>query len=296
MAACTQADGRVIDQRIMPGESEIFVKRSALPVLSISHLRVARGSTVILQDISWTVARRQHWAILGPNGCGKTSLLRALTGYLTPTSGTISVLGRTYGKTDWRALRVRTGLVTTALQTSIPPTETAMETVISGKFAQLDLWTKITPSLGAAALKLLRIAGASHLAERSWAHLSQGERQRVLIARALMARPELLILDEPCAGLDPLAREHFLGLLDRLARRTDCPALILVTHHIEEITPAFSHTLLLRAGRVIKAGPVRSTLTNRALAETFGTDVRLARRDGVYRLTLPRSARNSRTL
>jgi iron complex transport system ATP-binding protein len=285
-----------IDQRIRSHESEIFVKQKAPPILAVSALRVTRGATPILRDVTWEVLRGQHWVVLGPNGCGKTSLLRALTGYLPPTSGKIEVLGRVYGKADWRDLRTRVGLVASALQMSIPLAEPAIETVISGKFAQLDLWAKISRSDRTEALRLLRLTGAAHLAGREWIHLSQGERQRVLIARALMARPELLILDEPCAGLDPLAREHFLGFVNRLARRRGSPSLVLVTHHVEEITPAFSHALLLRSGQVVAAGPLASALTSGTLRVAFGSTVRLLRRDGRLRLALPRSTRNSRVL
>ena len=272
------------------------MKLKASPILSVSDLRLARGSTTILRDVTWKVERGEHWVILGPNGCGKTSLLRALTGYLPPTTGKIAVFGRVYGETDWRELRKRIGLVTSSLQMSIPFAEPVMETVISGKFAQLDLWAKIGRSDRTAAMRLLRLTGAAHLAEREWIHLSQGERQRVLIARALMAKPELLILDEPCAGLDPLAREHFLGLINRIALHRSSPSLVLVTHHVEEITPAFSHALVLRAGQVVAAGPLTTALTSGTLSAAFGATMRLLRRDGRLQLALPRSARKSRVL
>lgn len=266
------------------------------PVLNVAGLSVERGSTTILRNVSWQVGRGQHWVILGPNGSGKTSLLRVLTGYLPPSAGCIDVFGRVYGKTDWRDLRKRIGIVSSSLQISIPLAETTLETVISGKFAQLDLWAKVTPGDRAVGLRLLRQVGLSAAADREWVHLSQGERQRVLIARALMGRPELLILDEPCSGLDPVARESFLGLVERLARQAQCPSLVLVTHHVEEVTPAFTHALLLRAGRVVAAGHRRSTFTSHRLSETFGVPVRLSRRAGKLQLTLPRSLRASRTL
>jgi iron complex transport system ATP-binding protein len=260
------------------------------PILDVSALTVERGRTAILRDITWRVERGQHWVILGPNGCGKTSLLRALTGYMPPTGGAISVLGRRYGGCDWRDLRLCIGLVTSALQISIPPAETAAETVMSGKFAQLDLWAGTTRADRAAALAHLRLLGAAHLAGREWGFLSQGERQRVLIARALMTRPRILILDEPCSGLDPVARDCFLGFVEKLARRRASPALVLVTHHVEEITPAFTHALLLRGGGVTAGGPLAKVLTARALSEAFGAPMRLARRDGVWRLAFPRAA------
>ena len=248
-------------------------------ILEVNHLRIARGPTTILKDVNWRVARGEHWVILGANGSGKTSLLKALTGYLSPTAGALSLLGRHYGACDWRELRLQIGVVTSAFTLAIPPAEIALDTVISGKFAQLDLWHRVSARDRAAARRLLRRIGLAHLAAREWACLSQGERQRVLIARALMARPRLLILDEPCAGLDPLAREKFLQFIDALVRRRHARqcALVLVTHHVEEIMPAFTHALLLRAGGVLAAGPVRRVLTSGNLSATFDAPMKLAR-------------------
>ena len=258
------------------------------PVLEVTGLRVQRGRTAILRGIDWRVAHGQHWAILGANGSGKTSLLKALTGYLSPTVGEITLLGQRYGESDWRELRLKIGVVTSAFAASVPPSEIALETVVSGKYAQLDLWHAGTRADHVAAQKLLRSVGLARTADREWACLSQGERQRVLIARALMARPRLLILDEPCAGLDPVAREKFLRLVETLARRRTAPSLVLVTHHVEEITPAFTHALLLRAGRVIAAGPRRAVLTSANLSATFGSQLSLARTGGRYRLAFAR--------
>jgi len=261
-------------------------------ILEVNNLRVARGDTTILNDVSWHVEHGEHWAILGANGSGKTSLLKALTGYLSPTSGDVSLLGRRYGTCDWRDLRLKIGVVMSAFATSIPPAEVALDTVVSGKFAQLDLWHRVSSEDRAAAMRLLRANRLGHLAKREWLYLSQGERQRVLIARALMSRPQLLILDEPCAGLDPVARENFLVYIEELASRAGTgrrsgkasPALVLVTHHVEEITPAFSHALLLRGGRVHAAGPRERVLTSENLSATFGAPLRLARSGVRYRL------------
>jgi iron complex transport system ATP-binding protein len=251
-----------------------------LPILEVNGLRVERGRTAILRGINWRVLPGEHWVVLGANGSGKTSLLKSLTGYLSPTAGQISVLGQRYGANDWRDLRLKIGVVTSAFATAIPPAEVALDTVISGKFAQLDLWHTVAPAERTAALRLLASVGLSRLASREWAYLSQGERQRVLIARALMARPRLLILDEPCAGLDPVAREKFLRFLQKRARQKRgplSPCLVLVTHHVEEITPAFSHALLLRGGRVAAAGPRREVLTSDNLSIAFGARVKLLR-------------------
>lgn len=256
-------------------------------LLDIHHLSIRRDRTTLLDSVDWRVEHGQHWVILGPNGCGKTSLLKALTGYLTPSSGGIELLGKRYGESDWRDLRLQVGIATSALQASVPPDEPALETVISGKYAQLDLWMKITPADRRAGLKLLRFTGAGGLAARLWCQLSQGERQRILIARALMAKPKLLILDEPCSGLDPVAREQFLHFIEALARRPAAPALVLVTHHVEEITPAFTHALLLKAGRVTGRGPLATTLTSKNLSATFNAAVRLGRRAHRLHLSLP---------
>jgi len=256
-------------------------------VLDVCGLRIERGRSVILDGVSWRVWRGEHWVILGSNGCGKTSLLRAIAGYFPPSSGGVTVLGRAYGECDWRELRLQIGIVTSALEATIPPAETAIETVISGKYAQLDLWMKPKRADEDAAMRLLRFAGAAHLARREWVHLSQGERQRVLIARALMARPRLLILDEPCSGLDPVARGHFLAFIESLARggaeggaASPCPALVFVTHHVEEITPVFTHALLMREGKVVAQGPIGTALTSHTLTRALGVPARLARRGG----------------
>jgi iron complex transport system ATP-binding protein len=242
-------------------------------ILKVSGLRVVRGRTEILRGVDWTVRKGEHWVILGANGSGKTSLLKSITGFLSPTSGAIALLGQNYGESDWRDLKLQLGIVTSALQASIPPAENALETVVSGRYAQLDLWA--SPSRGefAEGRRLLRFVGGAHLAAREWAYLSQGERQRILIARSLMARPRLLILDEPCAGLDPVAREEFLWFVESLAKRRGGPALVLVTHHAEEIMPAFTHALLLREGRVFAAGLKAGVVTTRRLSETFGARV-----------------------
>ncbi|MSU67230.1 MAG: ABC transporter [Opitutia bacterium] len=254
------------------------------PVLEVTGLRVERGNTTILRNVDWRVAPGEHWVILGANGSGKTSLLKALIGFLSPTDGEFSVLGRRYGAADWRELRLHIGVVTSAFTASVPPSEVALETVVSGKYAQLDLWHAGTRADRIAALLLVRSVGLARIAHREWAYLSQGERQRVLIARALMARPQLLILDEPCAGLDPVAREKFLRFLEKLARRRRGPALVLVTHHVEEITPAFTHALMLRAGRVVAAGARADVLTSANLSATFRARLRLSYTAGRYRL------------
>lgn len=252
------------------------------PILQISNLYVQRGDTTILHDIHWSLRPGEHWVLLGPNGCGKTSLLKTLLGYLSPSKGSIELLGNRYGSDDWRDVRIRLGIVTSAIQASIPPAEIAEETVISGKYAQLDLWTATTRADRASARKFLSLMGAEGLAGRPWLYLSQGERQRVLIARALMAKPRVLILDEPCAGLDPVARSEFLSFVERLARTPRAPALVLVTHHIEEIRPVFTHAIALKRGRLVHSGRIRDIITSRVLTDVFEAPMKVRRSGGRY--------------
>ena len=255
------------------------------PLLDIRNLAVLRDRTTLLSNVDWRVEPGEHWVILGPNGCGKTTLLKALTGYMTPSSGEIELLGERYGESDWRDLRLHVGLVTSALQAAVPQDEPALETVVSGKYAQLDLWMKLTPADRRAARKLLRFVNAGELSDRLWGQLSQGERQRILIARALMAKPRVLILDEPCAGLDPVSREQFLKFVESLACQPRGPALVLVTHHVEEITPGFTHALLLKSGRVHAGGARTKTLTSAHLSAIFNAPLRLGRANGRLRLS-----------
>jgi iron complex transport system ATP-binding protein len=255
-------------------------------ILAVSSLRVRRGQTTILDDVSWSVKAGEHWAILGANGSGKTSLLSALTAYLTPTGGAIEVLGRRYGRANWPELRKQIGLVSSAIRQMMHDAEAALETVVSGKYAMIDYWGKVTALDRRRASGILKQIECEYLAERPWFCLSQGERQRLLIGRALMARPRLLILDEPCAGLDPAAREHFLQFLQRLGRRAGAPTLILVTHHVEEIMPVFSHALVLKDGKVLSAGKKVATLKSSLLSRAFNTSVRLRRKNGRYTLSV----------
>ena len=256
------------------------------PVLKISNLCIKRGGTLILDDVNWRVERGQHWAILGANGLGKTSLLSALTGYLMPTTGEISLLDETYGKSDWRELRKKIGLVSSSVRQMMADDEPALETVASGKYAMIDFWGRVSRTENAQALKLLRQVECEYLAERPWQVLSQGERQRVLIGRALMAKPQVLILDEPCAGLDPAAREHFLQFIQRLGAQKNSPTLVLVTHHVEEIMPVFSHVLVLKKGRVLVAGEKLDVVNSKNLSAVFDARMKLQQTGNRYALTV----------
>ena len=267
------------------------MKRKQNAVLEVRNLEVRRGKTMILNRVSWRVERGQHWVILGANGSGKTSLLSALMGYLTPSGGEITVLGRRYGESDWRELRKQIGLVSSSVRQMMSGSEPALHTIVSGKYAMIDFWGRVTQSDRVRALRILKQIECEHLAERPWVFLSQGERQRVVIGRALMAKPRVLILDEPCAGLDPVAREHFLQYLNRLGRRKKAPTLALVTHHVEEIMPVFSHALLLKAGTVLANGRKQTVLGSSMLADAFESSVDLRATNGRYSLTVAPTAK-----
>lgn len=245
------------------------------PILSLKDLYLERNGTKILKGINWTVNAGEHWAILGANGSGKSSLLATLTAYLSPNSGSIQLLGEDYGQTDWQEVRESIGIVSSSLTRRVPNDEPALETVLSGATAQLGYWTRETTVDTAKALRCLSKLKVRKLANRQWGILSQGERQKVFIARALMAEPKLLILDEPCAGLDPVARENFLQSLQILAKSRRAPALIFVTHHIEEIFPEITHTLLLKNGKVLAQGPKNEILNSQNLSKTFGSPVKI---------------------
>jgi iron complex transport system ATP-binding protein len=270
------------------------------PILSLKGLKLVRDGNSILKGIDWRVEPGEHWTILGANGSGKTSLLSTMTGYLTPSAGEIEILGERYGESNWPELRKQIGIVSSSVRHQMANEEQVLLSVISGKYAMIDFWGRVKASDREEALDILRQIDAVHLAERPWRVLSQGERQRVLIGRALMSRPKLLILDEPCTGLDPVAREHFMAFINRLAAapslslgrvgRIAAPTLILVTHHVEEIVSGFSHVLALKAGKVLAAGPRAGMLTSELLSEIFGEPVRLVDHNGRAMLIVEPSA------
>ena len=263
--------------------------KKSQPIFEVEKLRVEREA-VILHEVNWRVERGQHWVILGANGSGKTSLLSALTGYLMPSSGEIRIGSARFGANDWRQVRQSVGLVSSSLGHKIEPDQTARDIVLSGRAAQINFWGRVPAAEAKQAARILRQVRASHLAQRPWRVLSQGERQRVLIGRALMARLRLLFLDEPAAGLDPVAREDFLQFLATLAQGRHAPTLVLVTHHVEEIVPLFTHVLLLRDGKTLAAGAKTAVLTSRHLSTTFSAPVALRRSGARYHLEVGRHA------
>jgi iron complex transport system ATP-binding protein len=251
--------------------------RSGMAIITIHDLRVVRAGTEILKGIQWDVAAKENWVILGANGSGKTTLLSCVTGYVTPSAGTIEVLGKQYGRADWRELRKEVGLVSSGIRHWIEDRQTALDVVASGRNAELNLWHPADERLLRDARKNLRQVECANLGDRPWALLSQGERQRVLIGRALMARYRILILDEPCAGLDPVARERFLQFLSRLALTDKTPNLVFVTHHVEEILPCFDKALVLREGEILSQGAIGRVITSRTMSQAFDAEIAVRR-------------------
>jgi iron complex transport system ATP-binding protein len=255
------------------------------PALELRDVSYVADGKKILDTINWTVERGEHWAILGPNGSGKTTLLRLASGYLWPNRG-----GEIYRNgellTFLPELRKSIGWVTASLVNEIPIHERAIDTVVSGKFAQIGylggFWGQASRADYARARRYLRELGAARLRERQFGTLSQGEQQKVLVARARMTKPYLIILDEPCAGMDPGARESFLASLKRLGAQKKIPALIYVTHHVEEILPMFQKTLVLRDGKVLHAGKMQDALKPGVLRELYGAPLSLIRRKGRF--------------
>jgi len=254
-------------------------------ILSLRDVTVTRGDRTILDSINWQVQQGEHWVILGANGSGKTSLLNTLTAYLTISQGEFELFGYTYGTTDWRELRKKIGLISDSVRHKIRSDETCIRTVASGKHAMIHYWGVISQEESRKAREILGKIECAHLAHSRWGRLSEGEKQRILIGRALMAELNLLVLDEPCAGLDPVARENFLAFLSRLTQNDDDLALLFVTHHIEEITEVFSHVLVLKEGKILASGKKEEVLNSAILSSAFDTDMEIRRNESRYSMT-----------
>ena len=242
-------------------------------MIMLENVSLWRGRDYLLKNVSWEVLQGEHWAILGLNGSGKTTLLNMINGYLFPSAGKVTVLGNQFGSYDLRELRKSIGWVSTSLQEKLYVTETAVEIVISGKKAMIGLFEDPSEEDWEEAIQLLARLGCSGFLHRTYQTLSQGEKQKVLIARALMAKPQLLILDEPCTGLDIFARENLLRFIDQLGREADAPTLIYVTHRTEEILPIFNRTLLLKNGEVYGKGNTLDMLTEEVLSGFLDVNV-----------------------
>ncbi|MCP9946318.1 ABC transporter ATP-binding protein [Streptomyces somaliensis] len=240
-------------------------------VLELVDVSVVRDGRALVDGVSWSVEEGERWAVLGPNGAGKTTLLNVASTYLFPTRGTARVLGEQLGRVDVFDLRPRVGVAGIAMAEKLPGRQTVLQTVLTAAYGMTATWREDYDAVDEdRARAFLDRLGMSDFLDRRFGTLSEGERKRTLIARALMTDPELLLLDEPAAGLDLGGREDLVRRLGRLARDPHAPSMIMVTHHVEEIPPGFTHVLMIRQGKVFAAGPVETELTSRNLSHCFG--------------------------
>ncbi len=255
------------------------------PVIQLESVTMIRGEDqAILSDINWTLCAGEHWVLLGANGSGKTSLLKIICGYEWPTEGVVRVLGDEYGEVPIAEVRKRIGWVSSSLQTWVHEEDTALDVVVSGFEASFGLWREFADSEVETARRTLADLGAEDLKAKPYAVLSQGEKQRVLIARAWVSRPELLILDEPCAGLDPVARASFLEDLTFFAKGNHAPTLIFVTHHVEEIPAFVNRGLVLKNGKILASGVLAEVCTSSIMSSAFGQPCEITRHDSSFEL------------
>ncbi len=250
-------------------------------VVDLAEVSIVRGGATLLDEVSWRVEETDRWVVIGPNGAGKTTLLQVVAAQIHPSSGVAGLLGEVLGTVDVFELRPRIGLTSAALAERIPRGERVHDVVVSASYAVLGRWREDYDALDhERADELLAQLRIDHLTDRTFGTLSEGERKRVQIARALMTDPELLLLDEPAAGLDLTGRESLVRTLSELAQDPYAPASVLVTHHVEEIPPGVTHALLLKHGKVVAAGPIRDTLTAANLELTFELPLELSHVDG----------------
>ena len=225
----------------------------------------------ILDDISMCVEAGQRWVLLGANGAGKSSLISAVCGYSVPSKCVLRVSGMEYSKDNWQRVRERIALI---------------DIIVSGKFAMINYWGKITKPLVLEAYSKMKQMGIAHLIDDDWRFISQGERQKVLIARSLMTKPDVVFLDEPCAALDPVARRNFVRFLDNLAKRKSIPAIIMATHYLEEIPPSFTHAIIIKKGKVLAQGKISDVITSENLTSAYGAKCKVVKRKGTFSLSL----------
>ncbi len=250
-------------------------------VVSLTDVAIRREGTTVLDQVSWQVRQSERWVVLGPNGSGKTTMLSVAGARLWPSAGVVEVLGQRLGRVDVRTLRPRVALVSGAVTRQLRSDLAARDVVVSGRHGALETWWHTySPEDWARADALLAGGGVAAIADRPFGVISEGERQQVLLARALMGRPELLLLDEPAAGLDLGARDRLVSRLGALAADPASPPIVLVTHHCEEIPPGITHAGLLRRGRLLAAGPLERTLTSALVSEAFEVAVTVGRDDG----------------
>jgi len=245
-------------------------------VLKLRGVSVRRETSLLVRNVDWTAHENERWIVIGPNGAGKTTLLQVAATLLFPTEGTVEVLGERLGEVDVFDLRPRIGITSAALAERVPAAEKVIDLVLTASYAILGRWKEEYESADVTrAVELLDALGCAHLIRRRFATLSEGERKRVQIARALMPDPEMLLLDEPAAGLDLGGREDLLRRLSQLARDPKAPMIVLVTHHVEEVPDGFTHAMLLRRGTVLAAGPISDVFTARNLSRCFGVPLEI---------------------
>ena len=250
-------------------------------VIEVSDVTVRRGRNFLLDHVSWSVDEADRWVIIGPNGAGKTTLMQVISARMFPTSGTVTLLGERMGSVDVFELRPRIGMCSAALETQIPYDEKVIDVVMSASYAVFGRWREDYTNIDfARAEKLMCQLRVDSLAERRFGTLSEGEKQRTQIARALMTDPELLLLDEPTAGLDLSGRELLLSILSELAADELSPTSVMVTHHVEEIPQGVTHALFLKQGRVVAMGPIHSVMTPQVLTRTFDLPLVVKEVDG----------------
>lgn len=252
-------------------------------VLQFEDVSVVRGGNRILDSITWTVDSAERWVVLGPNGAGKTTLLQLAAAVIHPSSGMATVLEETLGDVDVFELRTRVGFASSAMARKVPALESVVNVVLTASYSVTGRWNERYDDVDIRrAHRVLAEWKLDHLAERRFGDLSDGERKRVQIARAVMTDPELMLLDEPAASLDLGSREELLRLLTGYAEAKDAPGIVMVTHHVEEIPPGFNHVLLIRKGAIVAAGPIDDVLTAENLATTFGIPLEIEHRNGRY--------------
>ena len=252
-------------------------------VIRMDGVGVRRGATALVADVNWAVELDERWVVLGPNGAGKTTMLKLAGAEIHPSEGTVDILDERMGRTNVFELRPRIGLCSAALAGRLPGDERVRDVVVSAGYSVVGRWREQYDRMDTdRADELLTLLGVGHLADRAFATLSEGERKRVLISRALMTDPEMLLLDEPAAGLDLGGREDLVARLSALAMDPDAPASVLVTHHVEEIPPGFTHALLLRDGGIVAQGLLDDVLTGDNLSKTFDQDLQLTRDGNRY--------------
>ena len=257
------------------------------PVLELVDVHRRTGGTMLLDGIDWRIDQGQHWVVLGPNGSGKSTLLRIAGLHLHPTTGTVRVLGEELGRSDVRALRTRIGYASASLADAFRPDLPAIDVVMTARHGALEpWWHDYTDDDRSRARDLLKQMGCGHRIDHRFDALSSGERQRVLLARTLMVDPDLLLLDEPTAGLDLGGREELVATLADMATDPTIPPMVQVTHHVEEVPPGFTHALLMESGHVVKAGPLVEVLTARALSDCYGLSLSLSQDVGRWSVRL----------